>query len=111
MPTSSKRRRGEPEFANGLDDRGRAIIPGERRSARMSAKDEYAAEEEPADDSYSDEIQAVAPANGGSNGDGIGEDDDNDNDDDNDFVDNNDEKGQSRASSPPISSESGMDIE
>lgn len=38
-PVATKRRRGEPEFAHGLDDRGRPIIPGERRSARMTARD------------------------------------------------------------------------
>jgi len=104
-PTTSKRRRGTPEYANGLDDRGRAIIPGERRSARMSAKDEYAAEDQEEEDSYSDEGDASMPTNG----DGIVDDHENGNDDD-EF---NGDHGQSAngASSPPISSESGMEVE
>jgi len=78
----------------------------------MSARDEYAAEEDPEDDSYSDEIVAVNPANGDDHGDGGSDvDDDHNNDDDDDFVDDNGPKDPSRASSPPISSESGMDVE
>jgi hypothetical protein len=83
-PTTSKRRRGEPEYAQGLDDRGRAIIPGERRSARTSAKDDYAPDQDEGNDqddnndegqdddgSYSDqEIEAALPPNGHGNGDG-----------------------------------------
>jgi hypothetical protein len=76
VATSSKRRRGDPEFADGLDDRGRAIIPGERRSARQSARDEYVAEEqedEGDDDNYSDQdIEVIEPPNG--NGDSNGHD-------------------------------------
>lgn len=48
----TKRQRGEPEFANGLDHRGRPIIPGERRSARG---------EIPADPSNGNGDEAVGP--------------------------------------------------
>lgn len=56
-PTTSKRRRGEPEpeFANGLDDRGRPIIPGERKSSRMAAR-ERSASEEPIPQSASSDV-------------------------------------------------------
>lgn len=53
---ASKRRRGEPEFADGLDNRGRPIIPGERRSNRTAARE---ASEEP-DDQTSPSDRAVS---------------------------------------------------
>lgn len=76
----------------------------------MSAKDEYAAEDQEEDDSYSDEIDASMPTNDDGDGDGDGDEIENGNDDD-DF---NGDHGQSNGgSSPPKSSEteSGMEVE
>lgn len=68
----------------------------------MSARDEYAAEDQEEEDSYSDEIEVL-------NGNGGVHDDENGNNDD-DF---NGDPGKSTngASSPPISSESGIEVD
>lgn len=77
----------------------------------MSAKDEYAAEEDFEDSSSSGEIQRAVPSN--DNDDDYDNDDDGgDNVGDDDFVEGNAENSRSeRISSPPISSESGMEVE
>jgi hypothetical protein len=64
----------------------------------MSAKDEYAAEDQEEEDSYSDEVDASMPTNGDGDHEVNGNDDD-------DF---NGDHGQSNgASSPPISKDAG----